>query len=302
MGVKLLMTYLHSNVQRVRQIKAEGERGVIVFDALGCRERYFDKESFIVDFQSMKKRVAKDVEAFHRAGFKLIVVIDGGLDPTKYATWGSRRQRELQAIKGLNRYLKHERTRRAPVFERWCPPENHAQYLVEAFEDARCEVYVSDQDADHVMAWLAKKRQAYGILTCDTDMLMFPGVNMYMDSNTLSLYGDGRIFVGHVAQNQLAASLGLPKDKLPGIAGILGNDVIRAKSLADRQLLAAKWGVRCYVRAAGKEVASKSKGQWSPNCRRAIEYYTPVEPKKRSTLDLKGSNLMDKKVNCSFSC
>lgn len=302
MGVKLLMSYLCSNVQNVRQIKARGCKDVIIYDALGCRERYFDRGSFIVDLQAMQKSVARDVCAFRNAGFRLIVVIDGGLDPEKYNTWSKRRHEELKSWHALNEYLKHARKGKAPTREKWCPPENHSQYLVEAFEDAGCEVIVSDQDADHVMACLAQRRQVYGVLTCDTDMLMFPEVDIYMDSNTLVFYGDGRIYAGHVARSQLARSLGLSEGELPGIAGILGNDVICGRNHSELRILASKWRSRCFVQAAGKEVASRAENLWPQTWRKALEYYTPVEPRRGgSIVSLKGYRLMVSKVNCLSS-
>lgn len=298
MGVKRLMTYAKTHVQRqicLTPPPRSTTSTCIVFDALGGMDRYFNKGSFILDLQAMRDKVASDVQAFRRAGFELLVVLDGGVDPAKYHTWFKRRKEKLKHLHIVNNSLRGP-ARVYPPVDCWSPPADASHYLSQAFREAGCSVFISAQDADHEAAWLAIKRKAYGVLACDSDFLVFPGVERYMDCSTLDIRGNGSIYVGCVLKDDLVRYLSIAKDKLHGIAGILGNDVVSSWPKEKLQHLGQKWGTGCYVRAAAREVESRKKRNWDKSWKQADKYYVPVEPVGKNVLHPASAILLKSQV------
>ncbi|GMH36129.1 hypothetical protein BSKO_03997 [Bryopsis sp. KO-2023] len=295
MGVRQMMTFVKSTIQSERRLQAPlnpdgSPSSVIVFDALGGMRRYFNEGSYLWDFQWTRDQVRSDVNAFRKAGFRLVVVLDGGVDTEKFRTWFGRRREELKHLRRLNTHLTSYRLHEAPDKELWHPPQGCSHYLAQAFRDAGCEVHISLEDADHEIAWLVAHHGAFGVLTCDTDFIVFPGVDRYMDVNTLEIGKKKGIRVGMVCKEEICSELGLSEEELPGIAAVMGNDVIKG-ALGDLQALQLKWGVQYGVQAAACEVKS-CPDAWSSKIEQAKEYYVPVEPTPNNQCNTKGFILM----------
>ncbi|GMH37231.1 hypothetical protein BSKO_05104 [Bryopsis sp. KO-2023] len=304
MGVRHMMTFLKSTVQRTRRLKggtndAGQPTSTIVYDALGSLERYFNQGCYVWDFDRMRQAVLKDVNAFRAAGFNLLVVLDGGVDPRKFKTWFRRREDDLAHLRILNDYLispDRHMERHGPLDDEiWAPPPGKAQYLGQAFRHAGCEVRCAVHDADPEIAWLAKSLNAYGVMTCDTDFVLFPGVQTYLDSRTLKIGKNSEISVEAVSKSELCKQLRISQEDLPAVAGILGNDIIEG-SYRDIKKLMRKWEVNSMVAGAAMEVANMHPAKWPWKWEEAKQYYALKKSKLADVTNPKGHVLLKEKM------
>eukprot|EP00803_Ostreobium_quekettii_P001658 evm.model.scf_2821.3 EVM.evm.TU.scf_2821.3 scf_2821:17042-17932(+) len=280
MGVRGLATWINSQrIQSRIKLEASGclsSPQLIVFDAMGCLRRYVDPSTFILDFGAMRDRVRADVLAFRRAGFELLVVFDAGIDVEKFDKWIERRCRDLELLKTINRFLTlADPGPLAP--DDWRPPTSTSMYLGQAFRAAGCEVIFSCVDADHEAAWCALNCGACGVLSGDTDFLMYPGIGTFLNCKTLEIAG-GRIFVDAVDKRGLMSRLEVSESQLAAMVGVLGNDCIgRPPGDVCRALTGAS-GCGNLVEAASWYVRNTPVERWLPGCREAVLHYRPVEP------------------------
>lgn len=279
MGVKHMASYLRSRCyERVVLRYPDGcqDRNLLVYDVLGCSDRYLWRSSLVWDFQGMLEKVRADVEAFSAAGFEVVVVLDAGVDEEKMATWVRRRKTDQKAVEKLNKSGVMEDIPRA--LQVWNSPLSCVEYLGQAFRHVGCRVVFTLGEADHEAAWLAISERAYGVVSCDTDFLMYPGVKRYFDSQTLEVREDGSILVDVVEKEGLVASVGISELELPAVAGFCGNDVLNGQPRWCAQKATDEYGVEHKFEAAVMRLGRTRQSEWSEQCKRAVAHYKPVEP------------------------
>ncbi|GMH40235.1 hypothetical protein BSKO_08139 [Bryopsis sp. KO-2023] len=287
MGVRHMASFLRSQCyQRVdlRNFADSENENVLVFDVLGCSDRYIWRNTLIWDFEDMLEKVMLDVNAFRKAGFELLVVLDAGVDDDKIGTWIKRRKMDLKAVQRLNEStIREEIPRNLQV---WHSPLSCVEYLNQAFRRAGCRVYFANGEADHEAAWLAVSEQACGVLTCDTDFLMYCGIKRYFDSQTIEFDEEGGIYVEMVDKGLLLETLGLTESQLPAIAGVCGNDVLNGQpQWIAKHVLENADGVAKFEAAVTK-LGSMSEDAWCGQCQKAISHYTPIEPSPQTSQHL----------------
>lgn len=224
----------------------------------------------------MLQKVQADVDAFSAAGFELVVVLDAGVDEEKMGTWLRRRKVDQKAVEKLNKCGVMEDIPRS--LQVWHSPLSCVEYLGQAFRRAGCRVVFTLGEADHEAAWLAISERAYGVVSCDTDFLMYPGVKRYFDSQTLDVCEDGTIMVDVVEKEGLIASVGMSELQLPAVAGLCGNDVLTGQPKWCAQKAKGEYGVDYKFEAAVMRLGKTRQSEWSEQCKKAIAHYKPVEP------------------------
>lgn len=96
MGVRHLWPYVRATLSRTIRLTADQlENRTLIVDGLSGSRRYLDAD-YLWNFQTLRDRIRRDVEAFRKAGFRLIVVIDGGLGQHRFQSWFQRRKQDLQ--------------------------------------------------------------------------------------------------------------------------------------------------------------------------------------------------------------
>jgi hypothetical protein len=111
MGVSGLHTWLEEKArqgalgERVVLVKEEAER-VVVLDACAAMLTFFGHSSLVGDFHALQRSVAQFVARFAAVNVKLVVVIDGAVQPEKFAVWISRRRKEVTKVADLNRSMR----------------------------------------------------------------------------------------------------------------------------------------------------------------------------------------------------
>ncbi|KAH3756914.1 hypothetical protein Pelo_11317 [Pelomyxa schiedti] len=112
----------------------------------------------------------------------------------------------------------------------WVTPESIRVALYESFKATGCKVIFSVAGADREAASLCISEGCYGVLSCDTDFLLFPGVVRWLDSSTLRERNQS-LFVDLYEQSQLCQCLGLSAHHLPLLSVLKGNDFFSSTQL-----------------------------------------------------------------------
>jgi hypothetical protein len=113
MGVSGLHTYVEGRAlgRRVVLSPQETER-VVILDACAGMLTFYTTASLVGDFRVLRDNVARFVARFAAVNIRLVVVIDGVVPTEKFATWLSRRRKEVSKVAQLNAGM-HGGARRA---------------------------------------------------------------------------------------------------------------------------------------------------------------------------------------------
>eukprot|EP00210_Caulerpa_lentillifera_P002756 g2635.t1 len=292
MGVRHLWRYVRSTLCRTIRLTDEAiENRTLIVDGMSGARRYLDND-YLWNFQKLRDRIFRDVEAFHKAGFRLIVIIDGGLGTYRFDSWFQRRQLDLQVntwiqsiviclqrLYRLNSLLLSDSPERIQLSPQdWRGPLALNHYLTQAYHEAKCEVHIARESADHEGAGLSIHHEAYGILANDTDFLIYPSIQWYLSLSTLRITDDGQIFVDGVERSLFHRYLGISEEKLPLLVGFLGNDVFTGVTLRDMKYLQYKWKLEWIPEAIAMEVMNAPISLLPEASRLALEYYKPIMP------------------------
>lgn len=240
MGVAGLHSWAEAQAglgKRVRLQAREGGETIVLDAGAGMLAFFAGQRSLLGDFAALRKSVDKLVQRFHRAGFRLVVVVDGAVPAEKQNTWLARRRKDAKRVEALNAAMAGGSAPKGKQPMLWLPPAFCQTYVGSAFRAAGCEVVFSKVEADRVCAGLAASLGAYGVLGKDSDFLAFDlGRALYLDFSTLQ----GLSVVAY-AQHDVLQRLGLPLEAMPLLSDMLGNDLhsrkrsLHEKILADRK-------------------------------------------------------------------
>jgi len=193
---------------------------ILIVDGLST-QRIFFPDPAKLDLCGMETLVYNFVHNFRRCGFKLVVVFDATISPSKIVTWASRRANEINAIR---RYQSDQTKSSKPFSVLFA-----SSYLASAFRRAGVDVYFSIDDADAVCAYLCQSLNAYGVLSKDSDYFIF-NIPIYLDVASLSMADNGEIFCFGYERESIRSYMKLDCSGMRLLAQILGNDVTETQS------------------------------------------------------------------------
>ncbi|KAH3758807.1 hypothetical protein Pelo_9408 [Pelomyxa schiedti] len=118
-------------------------------------------------------------------------------------------------------YIDHECKGRKSM---WLRREAQMQIMADTFSTAGCIVSFAAYEADQEAAFLCAKYKALGILSPDSDTIIFPGVEKWFLCLTANFKSN--FSVEMVAKSELRQYLQLPESHLPLLSCLAGNDYI----------------------------------------------------------------------------
>ena len=103
MGVSGLHSWAESRGLGTRVVltRQEEER-VIVFDGCAGMLTFYGIGSLVGDFAAMRRNVAAFVARFTALNIRVVVVLDGAVQPEKFAEWSRRRRSEVKTVQQIN--------------------------------------------------------------------------------------------------------------------------------------------------------------------------------------------------------
>jgi len=262
---------------RIRLQAKDGGETIILDAGAGMMSFFAGQRSLVGDFAALRKSVEKLVQRFRRAGFRLVVVVDGAVPAEKHSTWLSRRRKDAKRVEALNAAMAGgpvKASGKQPFL--WLPPAFCQTYVGSAFRAAGCQVVFSTVEADRVCAGLAASLGAFGVLGRDSDFFAFAlGRALYLDFSTLQ----GLSVVAY-SQPLVLERLGLPLEALPLLSDALGNDLHSRKRALHEKIMAGEGeAVPLAVAAVCKRLTEPEPLVPRTDRERDVfEWYTPVIP------------------------
>eukprot|EP01116_Phalansterium_solitarium_P003200 TRINITY_DN1390_c0_g1_i2.p1 TRINITY_DN1390_c0_g1~~TRINITY_DN1390_c0_g1_i2.p1 ORF type:complete len:484 (-),score=162.19 TRINITY_DN1390_c0_g1_i2:124-1575(-) len=177
------------------------------------------------------------VERLQAAGVGLRVYFDGALDAAKLDTTLSRRSADVETANAA--WAEIRRRRRPPSSPMLLPPL--AQRCVyERLRGLGVLVEQAPYEADSAIAAACVAHRLWGVLSRDSDFLVYGGVSRYLLLHTVEFRTRGPaladdVFVQVIEPAQTAAALGIEPQWLPVFAALVGTDA--SSGAASRRLL-----------------------------------------------------------------
>lgn len=253
----------------------------ILIDCLALLRKFLCCD-FLCDFQAMKEKICKYVQKWNSLGVKVICVVDGSVELSKLQTWLERRYRDLNKVR---RFMKAVQNPDYILRESdWKPVTSTSYYMGQAFAFAGAEVIYTDVEADRVLVGLAQKKDVIGIISADSDFVIFdfPGFYIIADSLRFLFDRNGKcsgVGFKFIETEDLCKEFNMKKEHLKYIGCILGCDVIKPPR-AEVERLTAKHNYSNFVQAAVcelHELLGTGKLQTLPKFKEVGEFYTPTE-------------------------
>ena len=236
MGVRGLFKELERRGLRRRQFVAtpDAMRALgpaqrhIVIDACSATGFIHNHLMYGGEFLRMESKIRGYVHQFVAAGFRVTAVIDGALDAAKRDEWLQRRVTELRRMSTI--HVDINTANRAHRLAKWpsnaemaCVP-NWKSLVAELFMGAGCEVVMSPVEADREAAGLCVLSSGFGVISNDSDMLVF-GLPRVVNPDTIRKV-DGRLALEYFDANDISRALGIPTSLMPLFASLAGNDFV----------------------------------------------------------------------------
>ncbi|XP_062852009.1 constitutive coactivator of peroxisome proliferator-activated receptor gamma [Trichomycterus rosablanca] len=233
MGVKGLQyfmetypeTCIHVDLRQMAAAHARAHPGItptVVVDGLACLRYWYRCQSWVHggQWQEYMHFLQEFVDAFKKAGLRLVVFFDGTVEEQKRAEWVKRRLRVNQDICRVFQYIKNHEQQ--PDREMVCLPSGLATFSRFALKYLGQETFCSVREGDYEIAEYALHNNCIGILSQDTDFVIYDTVP-YLSLSKLKLENMNTV---QLCREKLCHILKLQKSDLPLLACILGNDIV----------------------------------------------------------------------------
>ncbi|KAJ8248359.1 hypothetical protein GJAV_G00241160 [Gymnothorax javanicus] len=249
MGVKGLQGFVENAVPQaciqvdLREIAVQHQRvqpgriPTLVVDGMVCLRHWYNCQAWVHggQWREYLHILEEFVGAFTAAGIRLVFFFDGTVEDDKREEWVRRR---LRVNKDMARVFQHIKLHgQQPGRDLLCLPSGLATFSRFALKSLGQETRSTVQEADYEIALYALKNDCMGILSQDSDFLIFDTAP-YFSVNRLQLY---RMSTVRLSREALCRTLGLHLGDLPLLACVLGNDTVpeqrlqhlRSKSMAE---------------------------------------------------------------------
>lgn len=233
MGVKGLQyfmetypeTCIHVDLRQMVEAHSRAHPGVtptIAVDGLGCLKYWYKCQSWVHggQWQEYMHFLQEFVDAFKKANLRLVFFFDGTVEENKRAEWVKRRLRVNHDISRVFQYIKDYRQQ--PDKQMFCLPSGLATFSRFALKHLGQETFCSVREADYEIAEYALHNNCIGILSQDTDFVIYDTVP-YLSLAKLKLENMNTV---QLCREKLCHVLNLQKSDLPLLACMLGNDIV----------------------------------------------------------------------------
>ncbi|XP_066298425.1 constitutive coactivator of peroxisome proliferator-activated receptor gamma-like [Branchiostoma lanceolatum] len=240
MGVKGLQTYVEKNCPDAREKvnlrslaqdyqAKHGKTPVLVVDGLSClRDHFYHGGLAWVyggQWQEYRASLRNFVQNFKSAGIEVVFIFDGVVEKSKRPVWISRRKTELKTVKKIFQYIRS--TEKEPYRNLLRLPPGAGMFAGLGLKSLGVRVYHSLVEADREIAEFAFSSDCFGILSQDSDFLIYDmGAASYFSTQNLKRQKNNHITTVRYRVDVLCEHLGLEQSDLPLLACLLGNDVI----------------------------------------------------------------------------
>ncbi|XP_021937995.1 constitutive coactivator of peroxisome proliferator-activated receptor gamma-like isoform X2 [Zootermopsis nevadensis] len=211
--------------------KATGRQPVIVVDGSSCIRHLYGPLDWILGGQlkEFADKLVTFVKAFESLGAKLVFFFDGSTVERKRPVWIERRLKYLQDVFKIYDCLNKWRKLSSVDLSLFQMPAGlGTRYILK--ELCNCEVYSSIRECDEEVAEYARDKQCFAILGEDTDYIIHEGAEYYLSISKLNLSTMTTLYYNRWA---LARDLAISPAKLPLLASVIGNDIVRASELKE---------------------------------------------------------------------
>lgn len=199
----------------------------VVVDGMACLRFWYQSQAWVHggQWQEYMHFLEKFVDAFTKAGIKLVFFFDGTVEEQKRTEWVKRRLRVNQEIARVFQYIKNHYQQ--PNRDMFCLPSGLATFSRFALKSLGQETWCSVREGDYEVAHYALSNNCMAILGQDTDFVVYDTVP-YLSIAKLRLENMTTV---QFSRENLCRFLNLRKSDLPVLACILGNDIVSEQQL-----------------------------------------------------------------------
>ncbi len=197
---------------------------LIVVDGLALLRKLYGRLDWICGGQwcELADKLLEFVKKFQKAGIQLVFIFDGSVGNTKRKVWIQRRKRNRKEV--ANVFEKVHRTKKIPRGHLLVLPPNISMQIKYGLKHiTNALVYQSMGEADHEIWEFVIKNDCWGVLTQDTDFIMFNNCGIWFSEENLNV---NKMRSTAVDQKKLCQHLGLMPLHMPILATLIGNDIV----------------------------------------------------------------------------
>ncbi|KAI1894618.1 hypothetical protein AGOR_G00117620 [Albula goreensis] len=234
MGVKGLQGFVDNAIPRAciqvdlremaeqHRLAQPGQVPTLVVDGMACLRIWYRCQAWVQggQWREYLHLLEQFVGAFTAVGIRLVFFFDGVVEENKREEWVKRRLKVNKDIARVFQYIKLHGQQ--PGKELLCLPSGLATFSRFALKSLGQETWSTVREADYEIASYALQHNCMGILSQDTDFLIFDTAP-YLSVNCLRL---DRMSTVMFSREMLCQALRLHLRDLPLLACILGNDVV----------------------------------------------------------------------------
>ncbi|KAG9344349.1 hypothetical protein JZ751_011018 [Albula glossodonta] len=234
MGVKGLQGFVDNAIPRAciqvdlremaeqHRLAQPGQVPTLVVDGMACLRMWYRCQAWVQggQWREYLHLLEEFVGAFTAVGIRLVFFFDGVVEENKREEWVKRRLKVNKDIARVFQYIKLHGQQ--PGKELLCLPSGLATFSRFALKSLGQETWSTVREADYEIASYALQHNCMGILSQDTDFLIFDTAP-YLSVNWLRL---DRMSTVMFSREMLCQALRLHLWDLPLLACILGNDVV----------------------------------------------------------------------------
>ncbi|KAJ8250455.1 hypothetical protein COCON_G00223770 [Conger conger] len=204
-----------------------GRIPTLAVDGMACLRLWYSCRAWVHGGQWREYRhLLEDfVGAFSAAGIRLVFFFDGVVEDGKREEWVRRR---LRVNKDVARVFQHIKLHgQQPGRNLLCIPSSLATFSMFALKSLGQETWNTVLEADYEIASYALEKGCMGILSQDSDFLIFDTAP-YLSVSRLQL---NRMSTVQLSRETLCRALHLHLSDLPLLACVLGNDTVPEQHL-----------------------------------------------------------------------
>ncbi|XP_064173023.1 constitutive coactivator of peroxisome proliferator-activated receptor gamma [Anguilla rostrata] len=204
-----------------------GHVPTLAVDGMACLRLWYSCQAWVHggQWREYLHLLEEFVASFTAAGIRLVFFFDGVVDDDKRKEWVRRR---LRVNKDVARVFQHIKLHgQQPGRDLLCLPSGLATFSTFALKSLGQETWSTTREADYEIASYALQNDCMGILSQDSDFLIFDTAP-YLSVSRLRL---DRLCTMQLCRDTLCRTLGLHPGDLPLLACVLGNDTVPEQRL-----------------------------------------------------------------------
>ena len=241
MGVQGFQTFVHTNIPEAcrdlslktvarRYVDERGRVPIIVVDGMILMRKLYGKLDWCMggQWQGYVEHLKDFVAKFHRFRIQPIFFFDGSVGGTKRSVWVERRKQKTNTVRRVFDHINNLAT--PPGRNLFVLPSNASSFTILALHYIiKATVYYSLGEADKEIVDFCLKNKCLGILTQDSDFMIFDtSIGRIFSAEKLNYH---ILFTVEYNVRLIHQKLGLDPTGMACLASALGNDVVSVKKL-----------------------------------------------------------------------